>query len=181
MFHTAFVLTTLAGKPVSWQAQDRGDRGIRFTEALSRHKWHVLLGVVWGAAILVIAPRYIWWMSPVLVGLILSVPLTVVTSRTSVGRWVRRRGLLLTPEETDPPSELMALEQGLAAAEVVEVERKTLLTGSGTIVTIDAVPHGPRVPVNVPLPMEAAPPVYLRPRHALIRLQRLVGSEGGAS
>jgi membrane glycosyltransferase len=77
MYHTAFVITTLAGKPVSWQAQDRGDRGIGLREALGRHRWHVLLGLVWGAVILVIAPRYIWWLSPVLLGLILSVPLTM--------------------------------------------------------------------------------------------------------
>ncbi len=39
VFHTTFVLTTLAGKPVTWNAQDRGDRGVTFGEALTRHRW----------------------------------------------------------------------------------------------------------------------------------------------
>src|SRR5262249_35785402 len=45
IFHTTFVLSTLAGKPVTWNAQDRGDRGIGFLEALNRHKWQILLGL----------------------------------------------------------------------------------------------------------------------------------------
>ncbi len=48
LFHTTFVVTTLLGHPVTWNAQDRGDRGITFLEALSRHKWHVLIGLAWG-------------------------------------------------------------------------------------------------------------------------------------
>src|SRR5205807_927707 len=80
----------------------------------NRHKWHVLFGLVWGAAILSMAPRYIWWLMPILSGLVLSVPLTMLTSRASVGRWMRRRGLLLTPEETNTPDELLALEQRMA-------------------------------------------------------------------
>src|SRR5581483_8921376 len=113
LFHTSFVVSILAGRPVSWNTQERGDRGIRFLEALNRHKWHILLAIVWGAALLAITPRYFYWMVPILAGLILSVPLTMFTSRASVGRWMRRHGLLLTPEETNPPAELRALEERL--------------------------------------------------------------------
>jgi len=119
LFHTTFVVTTLLGHPVTWNAQDRGDRGITFREAFSRHKWHVLIGLVWGAVILFIAPRYIWWMSPILIGLLLSVPLTMLTSLTSAGVWARKHGLLLTPEETEPPAELSALEHLLATGGIM--------------------------------------------------------------
>jgi membrane glycosyltransferase len=181
-FHSSFVISTLAGKPVVWHAQDRGNRGIGFIEALARHKWHVLLGLLWGAIILTIAPRYIWWMSPVLAGLILSVPLTMLTSRTSAGRWARRRGLLLTPEETDPPRELVALEQCMAADAAVPVRAADDSRSTGTYtLTIQANPVIPSVPIRVPLPMEAAAPVYLHARDALIRLQRLVSTAWSAS
>lgn len=133
IFHTTFVVTTLAGKPVTWNAQDRGDRGITFPEALNRHKWQILLGLIWGAAILSMAPRYIWWMMPILSGLILSVPLTMLTSRSSVGRWMRRRGLLLTPEETNTPAELAELEELMAkgaAADTIEVAAPVLVESS---------------------------------------------------
>jgi membrane glycosyltransferase len=212
IFHTTFVITTLAGKPVTWNAQDRGDRGITFLEALNRHKWQILLGLVWGAAILLMAPRYIWWLMPILSGLILSVPLTMLTSRTSVGRWMRRRGLLLTPEETNPPVELVALEQRLAAGgALVETKRIEAAIPAPTMlpptpattfapVTVTALvkavppeaandsigsPHEEDIigilsitnlPARKPLQMEAAAPVYLRPRDALTGLHRLLSA-----
>jgi membrane glycosyltransferase len=177
VFHSAFVVSTLAGKPVVWSAQDRGDRGISAIEALARHKWHVLLGMAWGAVILAIAPRYIWWMLPVLAGLVLSVPLTMLTSRTSAGRWARRRGLLLTPEETDAPSELAALERLMASEgdPAVHVADDSVPTRA-RVLTIRATREIHKVPTRTPLPMEAVPLVYLRPRHALIRLQRMLNA-----
>jgi membrane glycosyltransferase len=221
IFHTTFVLTTLIGKSVSWNAQDRGDRGITFLDASSRHKWHVLLGLIWGAAILVIAPRYIWWMMPILSGLILSVPLTMFTSRASVGRWMRRLGLLLTPEETNTPAELAALEERMAGG-ATAVETQTIhapiaampvLTmaaptpaatfapvtapAAGTTTALvttkpgeaanDSIgsPHDEDIvgilsitnlPARKPLQMEAATPVYLRPRDAITGLHRLLSA-----
>ncbi len=118
VFHTTFVLTTLAGKPVTWNAQDRGDRGVTFGDALTRHRWQILLGIIWGAVILMLAPRFIWWMMPVLAGLLLSAFLTMVSSRVDLGVWLRRRGLLLTPEETSPPAELAAMHRALAQGPV---------------------------------------------------------------
>jgi membrane glycosyltransferase len=113
VFHSTFVLTTLVGRPVTWNAQDRGDRGVTFGDALARHRWQILLGFIWGAAILMLAPRFIWWMMPVLAGLLLSAFVTVISSRVEVGVALRRHGLLLTPEETTPPAELAALQRAL--------------------------------------------------------------------
>ncbi len=109
VFHSTFVVSTLLGVPVAWDAQERGDRGITFREAFRRHRWQVALGIAWGAIILTFAPEYIYWMLPVLAGLILSVPLTMITSRSSLGLKLRERGYLLTPEETHPPVELAEL------------------------------------------------------------------------
>jgi membrane glycosyltransferase len=110
LFHSTFVAQTLLGRSVSWNAQSRSDRGVTFAEAFRRQKWHLALGVVWGAAMLRIAPQFFWWLTPVLVGLIFGIPLTVWTSRISPGQRLRRWGLLLTPEETAPPPELLALK-----------------------------------------------------------------------
>lgn len=220
LFHTTFVLTTLIGKSVSWNAQDRGDRGITFLDSLNRHKWHVLFGLVWGAAILSMAPRYIWWLMPILSGLVLSVPLTMLTSRASVGRWMRRRGLLLTPEETNTPYELKALEERMAggvtavnepvqtpktkipappmaaptpATTFAPVMASSVATATALVTTKPgeaandsiSAPHDEDVvgilsisnlPARVPLQMEAAAPVYLRPRDALTGLHRLLSA-----
>jgi membrane glycosyltransferase len=155
LFHTTFVVTTLLGKPVVWHAQERGDRGIGFLESLLRHKWHLLIGLAWGAVILMFAPRYIWWLLPVLGGMVLAVPLTMLTSGTGAGLWLRRHRLLLTPEEVDPPAELAALEARLApgASPVGETE----VAGEPL----------PAVPEHVPLPMQVQPARYLTARDAL--------------
>jgi membrane glycosyltransferase len=149
VFHSTFVISTLAGRPVAWNAQERGDRGVSLVEALWRHKWHMLLGLAWGAVILTIAPRFIWWMTPVLAGLLLSAPLTALSSRAGVGRFARRCGLLLTPEELSPPRELALLQEGHA-------ERLALPQPAATP---QALPES--TPSLAPLSMEAAPAVYL--------------------
>ena len=113
LFHTHFVVATLMGRSVQWNAQPRGERGLTLREAAGRNWVHVALGLAWGALVLNIAPDFFWWLVPVITGLVLSVALTVWTSRTDVGQWARRAGLFLTPEETDPPREL----RRLAAAE----------------------------------------------------------------
>jgi membrane glycosyltransferase len=109
LFHSTFVTQTLLGRAVSWNAQVRTDRGVTLREAFGRQKWHLAVGVVWGAVMLRLAPQFFWWLTPVLVGLIFSVCLTAWTSRVSAGRLAQRLGLLLTPEETSPPPELLAL------------------------------------------------------------------------
>lgn len=149
VFHSTFVVTTLAGRPVAWNTQERGDRGIGLGEALWRHKWHVLLGLVWGAAILAIAPQFIWWIMPVIAGLLLSAPLTALTSRASVGRRLRRWGLLLTPEEVSPPEELARLEQACAEEHDSPAVRAPE--------PLDV----PALPAPAPLSMEPVAPVYL--------------------
>jgi membrane glycosyltransferase len=177
LFHTSFVITTLAGHPVAWNAQDRGDRGITFREALSRHKWHVVIGLVWGAVILAIAPRYIWWMSPILLGLLLSVPLTMLTSLSSAGIWARKHRLLLTPEETQPPPELTNLEHLMATGGIMasppDGPGDSLGELSGQSNAIRVSPPAQSVPEREPLPMEAAALKYLRPRDALAIFHRV--------
>ena len=168
LFHTTFVVTTLLGKPVVWHAQERGDRGIGVLEALMRHKWHLVIGLAWGAVILAFAPRYIWWLLPVLAGMVLAVPLTVITSRTGAGLWLRRHRLLLTPEESEPPAELAALQARLSPG-------ASPIGATGTIPVLPADVGDSEapliVPERVPLSMQAQPPRYLTPRDAL-RMRR---------
>ena len=109
LFHSTFVAQILLGKTVSWNAASRADRGVTLREAFRRQKWHLAFGLAWGAIMLRVAPRFFWWLAPVLVGLICGVWFTAWTSRTSAGRTARRWGLFLIPEETAPPRELLAL------------------------------------------------------------------------
>jgi membrane glycosyltransferase len=157
LFHTSFVLRALLGRSVGWDAQPRGDRGISWREGLMRHKWHLILGLIWGAAILALAPKFIWWMMPVLAGMLIAVPFTVLTSRASLGRALRARGWLLTPEETGPPPELAALLNR-------PPEPAVLAASPGAVIEELCV----RVPQPAPLAMATSEPscVELTPRAA---------------
>jgi membrane glycosyltransferase len=146
LFHTSFVLSALFGGSVGWDAQPRGDRGISWHEGLMRHKWHLVLGLVWAAATLALAPKFIWWMMPVLTGMVIAVPFTVLTSRASLGRALRERGWLVTPEESAPPPELAALAAALAALEA-----------GATPAKIAATPAAATAPVAVASIADAAP------------------------
>src|SRR6516165_8624381 len=146
LFHSTFVVQTLLGRSVSWNAQERTERGLTFRDAFRRQKWHLALGVAWGAAMLYLAPQFFWWLTPVLVGLLGGIPLTVWTSRISAGRTLRRMGLLLTPEETAPPPELVVLAR--AGEEI-----RRLVSASGS-----ALP--PPVPPPAPPPVRPQPAYY---------------------
>jgi membrane glycosyltransferase len=113
---THFVVGVLSGKNVRWDAQDRGEAETTFGEAARRHWPSALLGAVWSALLLTTAPRLFWWFSPVLLGFLMAIPISVWSSRASLGEKARKLGLLVTPEEADPPAVLLSFERGLAWA-----------------------------------------------------------------
>ena len=45
---------------------------------------------------------FFWWMSPVILGLLLAVRLAMVTSSAAIGKAMRSLGLLVIPEERIP-------------------------------------------------------------------------------
>jgi len=117
LMQARFVIGTLLGRSTGWGAQPRGDRSTPWGEALRRHAGTSVLGLVWSGVLWAVAPSLFWWMSPVLAGFVLAVPLSVFSSRASVGERARELGLFLTPEEVEPPAVLRALSAEQARAE----------------------------------------------------------------
>ena len=64
-----------------WKSPPRGDNETGWRAALARHGVHTLVGVVWAAIVWWLNPSYLWWLLPVVGALILSIPLSVLTSR----------------------------------------------------------------------------------------------------
>jgi membrane glycosyltransferase len=116
IFNTKFVIFTLLGQGVGWVAQKRAadEDGTDWREAIITHGVSTVFGVIWGVSSLILIPAYFAWLSPVLAGLVCSIPLSIFLSKASFGRRAREMGIFLTPEETNPPSELRLLEQNLA-------------------------------------------------------------------
>jgi membrane glycosyltransferase len=110
-FHTRFVLATLARRTTGWRSPARADDETRWRDALRFHGFDTLVGCAWGGAIYALNPVYFWWLLPVVGALALSIPLSVLTSRVSVGDAFARLGLWLTPVDLDPPPELRELDE----------------------------------------------------------------------
>ncbi|MGE5105047.1 MAG: glucans biosynthesis glucosyltransferase MdoH, partial [Betaproteobacteria bacterium] len=108
LFHTQFVTSSLLGRTVRWKSPPRGDNETGWKQAFARHGMHTLVGVVWAAIVWWLNPSYLWWLLPVVGALILSIPLSVVSSRASLGRKLRRRKYFLIPEESQPPPVIRA-------------------------------------------------------------------------
>jgi len=108
LFHTTFVVTALAGRSVRWRSPPRDDTETTFRDALSRHAGHTLLGIAWAAFVWWLNPSYLWWLLPVVGALVLSIPLSVFTSRVTLGRRLRRRKFFLIAEEARPPAVIRA-------------------------------------------------------------------------
>ncbi len=116
LFHTKFIVLTLSGKGVAWVAQRRGaDGDPEWREAILTHAGHTVVGLGWGSFALWINPAFAAWMSPILLGMISSIPLSLVTGQLAAGQFVRRRGLFVSPEESNPPPELPRLARNLEA------------------------------------------------------------------
>jgi membrane glycosyltransferase len=118
LFHAKFVVSTILGSGVKWATQRREveDR-INWAEAVETHRGHTVIGVVWTAVMAVFAPGLLAWMSPVLLGMMLSIPFSALTAQRRYGRRAREAGLFCTPDELAPPPELRELEATLAAKE----------------------------------------------------------------
>ena len=118
LFHTQFVLAAMTGWRLDWKSPPRDDAATGWGEALRRHGAHTLLALLWVVAIVASSDSFAWWLSPILLGLLSAIPLSVWGSRVDAGRALRRRGLLLTPEELRQPrvlAEASRESRGVAA------------------------------------------------------------------
>nr|WP_233253438.1 glucans biosynthesis glucosyltransferase MdoH [Paracoccus binzhouensis] len=108
LIQTRQIFEILRGRDSGWEAQVRAGQMPPWGVVLRRHAIHVVTGTATLLVLAFLAPWQLVWLSPILAGLILS-PLTSRWSASPVfGRWARRQGLLVTPEERDPPEVLTA-------------------------------------------------------------------------
>ncbi|KAF5049079.1 Glucans biosynthesis glucosyltransferase H [anaerobic digester metagenome] len=110
LFHSKYVFLTLMGIGIGWGTQQRDDEGTSFWDALRFHGGGTLLALVWGAALFQINRVFFWWSSPLVISLLLSIPVSMITSRAEVGRFLRRLRIFVTPEEVRLPREYEDIE-----------------------------------------------------------------------
>jgi membrane glycosyltransferase len=115
LFNTWFILLAFSGRKVSWRAQRRGGAdGSAWIETALAHAGQTLMGIVGAIIVFRIDSGLALWMSPILAGLILSIPLSYVTGSPEIGRMLEGHGIFETPEESQPLPELSQLAASMA-------------------------------------------------------------------
>jgi membrane glycosyltransferase len=103
LIQSTSVIQIVSGRDSGWNAQRRDDGSLPLGAAVRRYGWHTAFGLLLALAAYEVSFSLFAWMTPVIVGLILAIPLAQWTANPAAGRRIRRYKLLLTPEENDPP------------------------------------------------------------------------------
>jgi len=119
--HTIFIVGLVLGKKAGWTAQSRDDHTIPLADAVRQFWPHTLLGLVLSGLLLATHPAVLPYALVFFGGLLLAIPLAVLTSQPGLGRWMMANRLLSLPEEINPPEALLALD--LKALQVLQAVR----------------------------------------------------------
>ncbi len=168
MFQSKFVLDVFAGRDAGWKTQNRTDSSTPLLTAWERHKWHMGLGVLTTVVVYLYAYELFWWMLPITLGLMFSIPISMLTSKASAGRWCKKHKLFMIPEEVKEPqiiSKASAYKQKLAESEN-KLRGLELVLNDGIMNAV----HIMMIPVNGPVP-EFAPSVC---KSAEIKLENYI-------
>jgi len=115
---TIFMVGLLMGRSVRWSGQARDAYRLTWLTGL-RGLWPQ---AAFGAGLIgifgVFLPGVLPWISPMVAGLLLAIPLAVLSATPEVGAWLARFGLCAIPEELATPVELRH-DDALASTEVV--------------------------------------------------------------
>jgi len=114
LIQSVSVVQILSGRDSGWQAQRRDDGSLPLRAAMRRYGWHTAFGLLLALAAYEVSYSLFAWMTPVIAGLILAIPLAQWSANPATGRRLRRIKLLLTPEESHPP-EILERANALAA------------------------------------------------------------------
>jgi membrane glycosyltransferase len=96
-----FLLTLPFGRRVGWAPQNRADRGIAWRDA-ARLLWlHMLVGVVLTLIFAAVSLPALLLALPFTLGMVLAIPLCVLSAGPALSAWLRARRIAATPEELD--------------------------------------------------------------------------------
>lgn len=102
LIQTEGVMQILAGRDSGWNAQRRDGDVVPLRLVWRQYSRFTFFGLLLAIAAYAVSPALFLWMTPVLLGLLLAVPLVVMTSSARLGLGLQRLGLLRIVEETSP-------------------------------------------------------------------------------
>ncbi|WP_340107834.1 glucans biosynthesis glucosyltransferase MdoH [Pikeienuella sp. HZG-20] len=107
---TRAILEIVSGRDSGWAAQARDAARLRLSALWRFHRLHMAAGVALALAAGAISWSLLAWMSPALIGLVFCIPIAAFLGDAPAGDAMGRLGLLVTPEEKDPPAITRAVE-----------------------------------------------------------------------
>ena len=151
VFQSSAVTEILIGRDSGWQVQRRGDGEISRRDIYRKFVPPTLLGVMMAAAAYAISIPLLLWMSPVILGLVLAIPIGMLTSdRLAAGN------LFATPEDRHPPAVLNRANELSVSAQRNRCSALRDLRANGDLLRqhLQSIPPPPQqkpVRINVPL------------------------------
>ncbi len=102
IFQSTAVAEIFLGRDAGWQVQRRDDGGLPRSELIRRYTFPTLFGIALAAIAYAVSLPLLFWMAPVILGLLLCIPIALLSSAVFPGS-----KLLVTPEQTAPPDVLL--------------------------------------------------------------------------
>ena len=112
MIQSSAVGEILLGRDTGWQVQRRDDGAIPHRDMVRTYLVPTLFGIAMAVAAYAVSVPLLLWMTPVVLGLLLSIPMAMLSSSGSRDRDSR---LFRTPEQVAPPP-VLARANELASA-----------------------------------------------------------------
>jgi membrane glycosyltransferase len=103
IFQSSAVGEILLGRDAGWQVQRRDNGEWPTSDLMRKYAVPTFFGVGMAASAFAVSVPLLLWMTPVIVGLLLSIPIAMLSSRVSDPR----SRLFRTPEQTAPPQVLI--------------------------------------------------------------------------
>lgn len=108
--HALLIASLPFGRPIDWAGQVRDDHSVAVMQAAAAFLPHTLIGISALALLAATHPGATPYALFLTCGLVLSIPLAVITSLPAAGRLLTRHGVGRLPEEIAPPAALCALD-----------------------------------------------------------------------
>jgi len=116
LIQSRHVFEVFMGRDSGWKPQRREGGSTSWQDAWHYHARHMVISCMTGIVIYLLSPPLLAWVSPALLGALLSVPLSRASGSAALGMALARVALLRTPEEIERPALFMRRAQLIAEA-----------------------------------------------------------------